>query len=68
MNEIKGKGGAMYRQRQGLCLETQAFPDSINVDPTNTDYDDFRKGSCFILTPGGDDYYHKTIYSFSTAL
>jgi aldose 1-epimerase len=25
-----GKGGAVYRQRSGLCLETQHFPDSPN--------------------------------------
>ncbi len=27
---ITGKGGAVYRQRAGLCLETQHFPDSPN--------------------------------------
>jgi len=27
---IKGKGGAVYRNRFGLCLETQHFPDSPN--------------------------------------
>jgi aldose 1-epimerase len=26
----KGKGGAVYKQYAGLCLETQHFPDSIN--------------------------------------
>ncbi len=25
-----GKNGAVYRQQHGLCLETQAYPDSIN--------------------------------------
>jgi len=25
-----GKGGASYGKRSGLCLETQAFPDSVN--------------------------------------
>jgi aldose 1-epimerase len=27
---IKGKGGTVYKQRAGLCLETQHFPDSPN--------------------------------------
>jgi aldose 1-epimerase len=27
---LKGKGGAVYRQRGGFCLETQHFPDSPN--------------------------------------
>ena len=27
---LAGKDGAVYRRRQGLCLETQAFPDALN--------------------------------------
>ncbi len=27
---LKGKGGAIYKQRTGFCLETQHFPDSPN--------------------------------------
>ena len=27
---IKGKGGHVYAQRNGFCLETQHFPDSPN--------------------------------------
>lgn len=64
INQITGKKGATYKQRQGLCLETQTFPDSINVDPENRSLDEFRKGQCHILRPGGEDYFHKTIYSF----
>ena len=64
LNNIKGKEGATYRQRHGLCLECQTYPDSINVDPTDPKLAEFAKGQCFILKPGGDDYYHKTIYSF----
>ena len=26
----KGKGGAVYKQHHGFCLETQHFPDSVN--------------------------------------
>ena len=27
---LPGKEGAVYKRRQGLCLETQAFPDALN--------------------------------------
>jgi hypothetical protein len=27
---LKGKGGAIYAQHAGLCLETQGFPNAIN--------------------------------------
>lgn len=30
LNNQPGKGGAVYQQYQGFCLETQHFPDSIN--------------------------------------
>ena len=30
LDGIKGKGSATYEKFDGLCLETQAFPDSIN--------------------------------------
>lgn len=28
--KVKGKGGFVYQPHTGLCLETQAFPDSVN--------------------------------------
>jgi aldose 1-epimerase len=27
---LRGKGGAQYKQHQGVCLEAQHFPDSVN--------------------------------------
>ena len=30
MNDLRGKGGAVYPKRGGVCLETQHFPDSPN--------------------------------------
>ena len=30
IEEEIGKGGSVYRKRQGFCLETQYFPDSVN--------------------------------------
>ena len=49
-NEI-GKGGVKYNARQGLCLETQYFPDSIN-------HNNFPS----VLLKAGEMYKHKTIY------
>ena len=51
----KGKGGIAYLQRTGLCLETQAFPDTPNKPqfPSAT------------LRPG-QTYRHTTIFRFST--
>lgn len=60
VGEVPGKGGAIYKQWHGLCLETQAFPDSIGV--SSSDHPDFAKGACFILRRGGPNYFHKTAY------
>ena len=45
---VQGKGGALYGQHHGLCLETQHFPSSIGADPNTS----FGKGACPILSPG----------------
>lgn len=51
---IKGKGGKVYNQYDGFCLETQHFPDSPNHPAfPNT-----------ILRPG-EKYQTTTIYKFS---
>jgi len=51
-----GKGGAVYKQYNGFCLETQFFPDSPNqpMFPSIT------------LKPG-EEYRQTTIYRFKTA-
>jgi aldose 1-epimerase len=51
---IKGKGGAVYAQYTGLCLETQKFPNAINV-PAWRDQ--------VILSPG-QTYRHVVVYAF----
>lgn len=51
-----GKGGAVYGNRHGFCLETQFFPDSPN-------HPDFP--SCVLRA--GEEYHSTTIYAFSTA-
>jgi aldose 1-epimerase len=53
---LVGKGGARYGQYGGLCLETQAFPNAINV-PAWRDQ--------VILAPG-KTYEHRMIHRFST--
>ncbi len=53
----KGKGGTIYPQRAGLCLETQHFPDSPNKP---------QFPSC-ILRPG-EEYYAVTEYRLMVEL
>lgn len=52
---LKGKDGASYTKRQGVALETQAYPDSICVD--DEEHAEFAKGQCHILRPGGPSYF-----------
>jgi aldose 1-epimerase len=51
---IKGKGGHVYAQRSGLCLETQHFPDSPNQ----------KSFPSTILRPGRN-YDSRTVLAFS---
>ncbi|MCB0633768.1 MAG: galactose-1-epimerase, partial [Lewinella sp.] len=53
---LTGIGGVVYKQRYGLCLETEHFPDSPNQSnfPTTT------------LKPG-ETYSTTTIYKFGVA-
>ena len=53
---ITGRGGKVYRQYTGFCLETQHYPDSLN-------HPDFPST---VLSPG-DTYRTSTIYEFGTA-
>jgi len=50
----KGKGGAVYKQYGGFCLEAQHYPDSVNQPKFPT----------VILKPG-ETYRQTTIYQFS---
>jgi aldose 1-epimerase len=52
--KLTGKGGKVYRQRYGLCLETQHFPDSPNQPEFPST----------VLKAGGQ-YRSTTIYRFS---
>ena len=51
----KGKGGKKYGRRWAFCLETQHFPDSVNIPHFPST----------VLNPG-DEYKHSCIYKFST--
>jgi len=53
MTGEKGKGGAIYSPRTGLCLETQYFPNSVNTPSFPAPI--LRKG---------EKYNHKTVYRF----
>ena len=50
---IAGKGGRLYRQSDGICLEPQMWPDA----PNRTDFPGAR------LAPGSV-YQHRTVYRF----
>jgi aldose 1-epimerase len=53
---LLGKAGARYGQYGGLCLETQAFPNAINVPAWREQV---------ILAPG-KTYEHRMVHRFST--
>ena len=52
---ITGKGGKVYGKHAGLCLETQHYPNSVNIP-------DFPS---IILRPG-ETYNQTTVHKFST--
>lgn len=51
-----GKGGVAYNKRTGVCLETQYFPNAINIDKFESP-----------ILKAGEEYSHATIYKFSIA-
>jgi aldose 1-epimerase len=55
LNNLPGKGGAIYPRRAGFCLETQHFPDSPNQPTYPTT----------VLKPGGQ-FSEATVFTFST--
>lgn len=58
------KDGVSYGQWQGICLETQCFPSSVGVAGEVNEM--FRRGRCFILEPGGEDYSHTVSFEFGS--
>ncbi|KAG4182048.1 hypothetical protein ERO13_A09G020000v2 [Gossypium hirsutum] len=57
INNVKGKGGVIYKPHAGLCLQTQGFPDAVN-------HPNFPSQ---IITPE-KPYKHKIHYKFTIAL
>ena len=55
----KGKGGAVYKQYNGFCMEPQKFPDSANKP-------EWKDVSNAVLRPG-QEYKQTTIYKFAVA-
>lgn len=53
LEEEVGKGGIIYRKRQGVCFETQFFPDAIN-------HENFESPVC----RKGEEYRTTTMYKF----
>ncbi|MDG2424368.1 MAG: galactose mutarotase [Phycisphaerales bacterium] len=58
LDGVVGKDGAVYEKNTAFCLETQAFPDSINKQ-------DVEGWSPVILSPG-ETYRHLMIHEFDT--
>lgn len=52
---LNGKGGAQYPQYSGLCLESQKFPNSVNVPAWRPEV---------ILKPG-EEYRHVMVHKFT---
>lgn len=57
-----------YGRWQGICLETQTYPDCISPENTkgSRDSPEFKKGRCFVLQPGGKDYHHDMVFELSS--
>lgn len=53
----QGKDGAVYCRRSGVCLETQFYPNALNVP-------DWPQP----VTPAGEKYHSETCFVFRTAL
>ena len=52
--EEKGKGGKAYGKREGVCFETQYFPNACNIESFPSS-----------ILKAGEEYEHITIYKFS---
>ena len=54
LGTVEGKKGAVYHDRDGVCFETQYFPNACN-EPK------FKSS----ILPGGEMYHTETVYAFS---
>lgn len=58
LNGMAGKGGVIYDKFGGLCLETQAYPDSINWRG--------EPGWPNVVLRPGETYEHRMVHRFTT--
>ncbi|KAL7489936.1 hypothetical protein ACHAW6_015671 [Cyclotella cf. meneghiniana] len=66
MDSFLCKDRCSYNRWQGICLETQTYPDSITLERSSYhDNEEFKEGKCFILRPGGETYFHEVVFEFS---
>ena len=57
LDGVPGKGTATYAKNDGLCLETQAFPDSINKQG--------KPGWPDVVLRPGKTYSHRMVHAFT---
>ena len=57
LDGVPGKGAATYAKNDGLCLETQAFPDSINKQG--------KPGWPDVVLRPGKTYSHRMVHAFT---
>jgi len=57
LDGIPGKGGTVYNKNGALCLETQAFPDSVNKQG--------KAGWPNVVLQPGQTYTHNMVHRFS---
>lgn len=63
LDGITGKGKRRHGKWDGVCLETQAFPNSVG-EKLGVD-EAFLRGKCFILSPSSEKYKHTVEYQFN---
>lgn len=54
VNGIKGKGGACYGKHSAACLETQGFPNAVNLPNFPS-----------VIVPPGEKHRHTMLYEFT---
>ena len=57
LDGVPGKGNAVYAKHDGFCLETQAFPDSINKQG--------KAGWPDVVLRPGKTYEHRMVHAFT---
>jgi aldose 1-epimerase len=63
LDGIPGKDGAVYQKNGALCLETQAFPDSINKQGPDGK---MKEGWPNVVLRPGETYRHSMVHRFQT--